>query len=102
MEPRHHEREGFRTGWNTDQEVPRLVVAHVSRGAERILVQERCPACSTAFRTRASAGHALADHHEIRLAERDTDASVCEGSGPTRSIRTRPHDGHRSDSHGMT
>jgi len=102
MEPSHHERAGNRAGWNADHEVPRLVVDHESPGTERTLVQERRPARSMASRTRASAGHAPDDHHEIRLAERDTDGGFCEGPGPTRSIRTRPQDGHRSDSHGMT
>jgi hypothetical protein len=82
--------------------VPRLVVDHGSCGVERIPVQERRTARSTAFRTRVSTGVTPVDHHEVRRTERDTDASVCEGSGPTRSIRTRPHDGHRSDSHGIT
>src|SRR5450759_2491869 len=102
MDPRHHERAGNRAGWNADHEVPRLVVDHRSCGVERIPIQKRRPARTTTFRTCASAGHALADHHEIRRAERDTDGGVCEGPRPTRSIRTRPQDGHRSDSHGMT
>src|SRR5450756_57598 len=102
MEPIHHERAGDRSGWNADHEVPRLVVDHESRGAERIPVHDRFPARRTAFRTRASTGRTPVDHHEVHLTERDADGDFCEGPGATRSISTRRQDGHRSDSQGMT
>ena len=97
MEPLHHECAGNRADWNADHEVPRLVVDHGSCGVERIPVRERCPAHTTAFRRNASTGRMLTDHHEIRFAGWYADAGVCVGSGPTCSIRIRPHDGHRSD-----
>jgi hypothetical protein len=102
VEPSHLERTGRRAGWNTDQEVPRLVVGHVSPGADRIPVQGRCPPRSMAFRRRTSAGRAPADHQEVTPVGLEAAKGVCDGTDPTCSISTRPQDGHRSDSHGMT
>ncbi|HEY5000527.1 MAG TPA: hypothetical protein VII15_01690 [Candidatus Cryosericum sp.] len=101
-EPSRQERARRWTGWNIDHDVPRLVVAHVSEGADCVPVQTCCQVRSRAFRARASARRALADHPEARLAGRDTDGGVSDEPGPTHSISTRPQDGHRSDSHGMT
>jgi hypothetical protein len=98
MEPSHHERAGRRTGWNADHEVPRLIVDHESCSAVGIPVQGR----TTAFRTRSSTGRAPASHHEVSRAGRGVDEGVFEELGPTCSTSTRPQDGHRSDSHGMT
>lgn len=95
--PCHQVRVGAAAGRNTDHEAPRLVVFHWACEVLRAPLHR----FSTETRMRRHAGAATRAHHVSREA-RCPPGPACAPPGTRRSMSTRPHEGHRSEPHGMT
>ena len=94
--PCHQLRVGT-AGRKTDHEVPRLVVFHGVSEVLRVLPHQLW----TEVRMRRHAGTATRAHHASRAAC-CPEGPACAAPGTVRSTSTLPHEGQRSEPHGMT